>query len=208
MKARIYIVLMIFGLAAALTGCAGSKIYLMEVKYLAEQKAAPGTRVIGICPFEDMREAKEKDVIGVRHRGGKYVDLMKLEGVSLSEVVTQAIRDYFIDNGFQVTDCRGWDQTPEGLDRLPRDLTLVVGGKIDSLMVEAKSSITITNINYNVKVRGLIGKIKERKVVTRTIESTPKEKKMGFDPEYVQGKLDSVLTEVIQKLLAECLVCE
>jgi hypothetical protein len=208
MKARICIVLMIFGLVAALTGCAGSKIYLMEVKYLAEQKAAPGTRVVGICPFEDMREAKEKDVIGVRHRGGKYVDLMKLEGVSLSETVTQAIRDYFIDNGFQVTDCKGWDQTPEGLDRLPRDLTLVVGGKIDSLMVEAKSGVTITNLNYNVKVRGLIGKIKERKVVTRTIESTPKEKKVGFDPEYVQGKLDSILTEVIQKLLEECLAYE
>jgi hypothetical protein len=208
MKTKIFLVLVLFGLVAALSGCAGSKIYLMEVKYLAEQKATPGAKLVGICPFEDMRKVEEKDVIGVRHHGKKHVDLMKLEGVSLSDAVTQAVRDYFIDNGFQVTDCKGWDQTPEGLDRLPRDLSLLVGGKIDSFMIEAKSGVTTTNITYNVRMRALIGKIKERTVVTRTIVSTPTEKKVGFNPEHVQGKLDGILTEVIQNLLAECLVCE
>jgi hypothetical protein len=37
-------------------------------------------------------------------------------------------------------------------------------------------------------------------VVIRTIESTPKDKKMGFDPDKVNAKLNSTLTEVIQKL--------
>jgi len=37
-------------------------------------------------------------------------------------------------------------------------------------------------------------------VVIRTTESTPKDKKMGFDPNEVKAKLNSTLTEVIQKL--------
>jgi hypothetical protein len=205
MKGRIFIVLMILGLTIALSGCAGSKIYLMEVKYIGEKNAGPTARIVGICPFEDERKDKGKDLIGLRRHRDKRVDLIKLEGLSLPDSVTKAVRDYFADNGFQVTDCKGWDMRPEGLDRLPSDLTLVVGGKIDSFMIEAKSGIMTTDIQYTIKMRALIGKIEDRTVVIRTIESTPIEKKMRFDPVKVRGRLNSLLTEALQNLLEECL---
>jgi hypothetical protein len=199
---------MIFSLAAALSGCAGSKTYLVKLGYLAEKKAAPTTKVIGLCPFEDLRNEKDKDLIGIRRHANKKVDFIKLQGVNLTDAVTQAVKDYFTDNGLQITDCKGWDQSPEGLDRLPRDLMLVVGGTIDSFMVEAKSGIMTTSTQYTVKMRALIGKIKERTVVTHTIESMPKETTMGFDPDHVKEKLDDMMTEVLQKLLSECLEYE
>jgi hypothetical protein len=200
MKAKVIIVVMIFSFIAAFSGCAGSKTYLMDVKYIPEKKAPPTAKIVGICPFEDMRKEKGKETIGLRHRAGKTIDFLNLKEVSLSESVTQAVKDYFAEKGFQVTDCTGWDRTAEGLDRLPRDLSLVIGGKIDSFMVEAKSGITITTIQYTVKVEALIGKIEERKVVIRTVESSPKDKKMGFDPDKVNAELNSILTEVIQEL--------
>jgi len=208
MKKRALFAVMIFSLAAALSGCAGSKTYLVKMGYLSEKKAAPTTKVVGLCPFEDLRNEKEKDLIGIRRHANKKVDFIKLQEVNLTDAVTQAVKDYFTDNGLQVTDCKGWDQSPEGLDRLPRDLTLVVGGKIDSFMVEAKSGIMTTSTQYTVKMRVLIGKIKERTVVTRTIESMPKETTMGFDPDHVKEKLDDMVTEVLQKLLSECLEYE
>jgi len=208
MKKRALFAVMIFSLAAALSGCAGSKTYLVKMGYLAEKKAAPTTKVVGLCPFEDLRNEKDKDLIGIRRHADKKVDFIKLQGVNLSDAVNQAVKDYFTDNGFRVTDCKGWDKSPEGLDRLPGDLTLVVGGKVDSFMVEAQSGVMTTDIQYTVKMRALIGKIKERTVITRTIESMPKEKRMGFDPDYIKGKLDVILTEALQKLLADCLVCE
>ena len=200
MKGKAIILLMILSFIAAFSGCVGSKIYLVDVRYIPGKKAPPTSKVVGICPFEDAREEKGKETIGVRYRSGKNVDLLNLKGVSLSESVTQAVKDYFAEKGFGVTDCKGWDKSAEGLDRLPKDLSLVIGGKIDSFMVEAKSGITITNIQYRVKIEALIGQIGERKVVTRTIESTSKDKKMGFDPDKVKAKLNSTLTEVIQKL--------
>ena len=49
-------------------------------------------------------------------------------------------------------------------------------------------------------MEALIGQIKDRKVVTRTIKSVPKSKEMGFDPDKVKAELNSILTEVIQNL--------
>ena len=200
MTGKAIILLMILSFIAAFSGCVGSKIYLVDVRYIPGKKAPPTSKVVGICPFEDARKEKGKETIGVRYRPGKNVDLLNLKGISLSESVTQAIKDYFTEKGFEVTDCKGWDKSPEGLDRLPKDLSLVIGGKIDSFMVEAKSGITITDIQYRVKMEVLIGQIWERKVVTRTIESVPKSKKMGFDPDKVKAELNSILTEVIQNL--------
>jgi len=199
---------MIFTLAAALWGCAGSKTYLVKVGYHAEKKAAPTANVVGICPFEDLRKEKNMDLIGIRRHGDKKVDFIRLQGVNLSDAVTQAVKDYFTDNGFQVTDCKGWNLSPEGLDRLPGDLALVVGGKIDSFMVEAESGVMTTDIQYTVKMRAFIGKIKERTVVTRTIESLPEEKRMGFDPDHVKEKLDNILTEALHRLFSESLKSE
>lgn len=200
MRGKAIIVLMIFSFVAAFSGCAGSKIYLIDVKYLAGKKLPPTSKVVGICSFEDMRKGKGKENIGVRHRPGKHVDLLKLEEETLSEVTTQAVKDYFAEKGFEVTDCKGWDKSPEGLDRLPKDLSLVIGGKIDSFIVEAKSGITITDIQYRVKIEALIGQIADGKVVTRTIQSTPTSKEMGFDPGKVKNELNKILTEVIRNL--------
>jgi hypothetical protein len=37
-------------------------------------------------------------------------------------------------------------------------------------------------------------------MVTRSIASAPRTKKIGFDPEEVKARLNSILTEVIQRL--------
>jgi hypothetical protein len=200
MKGKAVILLMILSFMAAFAGCAGSKTYLMDVRYVPGEKAPPSSKTVGICPFEDARKDKGKETIGVRYRPGKNVDLLNLKGISLSQSVTQAVEDYFAEKGFEVTDCKGWDKSAEGLDGLPKDLSLVIWGKIDSFMVEAKSGISITDIHYTVKLEALIGKIGERKVVTRTIESSPNRKKVGFDPDKVKAELNSILTEVIQEL--------
>jgi len=204
MKVRALFVVMIASLIAALGGCAGSKTYLVKLSYHADKNVAPTEKLVGLCGFEDLRKEEDKNLVGIRRHGDKKVDFIKLQGMNLSGAVTEAVEDYFMDNGFEVTGCKGWDLTPEGLDRLPRDLALVVGGKIDSFMVEAESGIMTTDIRYRIKMRALIGKIKERTVVTRSIESIPKEKTMGFDPDHVKKKLDSIVTDAIDKLLAEC----
>jgi len=200
MKGKALIFLMILSVIAVFLGCAESKIYLVDVRYIPEEKAPPTSKVVGICPLEDARKEKETETIGTRHRPRKKVDFLRLEGISLSESVTQAVKDHFLERGFEVTDCKGWDKSAEGLERLPKDLFLVVAGKIDSFKVEATSGISITDTQYTVKMEAFIGQIEKRKMVTRSIASAPRTKKVGFDPEEVKARLNSILTEVIQRL--------
>jgi hypothetical protein len=200
MKERAFIFFMILGLVTTFIGCAGSRIYLMDVRYIPERKAPPTTKVVGVCPFEDTRKEKEKETIGIRHRSQEKVDLLKLEGISLSESITRAVKDYFTEKGFEVTDCKGWDKSAEGLEFLTGDLFLVVGGRIDSFKVEARSGITITDTHYMAKMKAFIGQVEKGKVVIRSVESAPRSKKMGFDPDEVNAQLNSILTEVVQKL--------
>jgi hypothetical protein len=208
MKSRVFIVLMIFGLVAAFSGCSGSKIYLMDLRYISEKKPPPASalqkaKVVGICPFEDARKDKNKESIGIRHRHDKSVDILKVEGASLSESVTKAVKDYFVEQGFKITDCKGWDKSPEGLAQLPEDLLLVVGGNIESFNVEARSSLTTTEILYKVKLVAAIGQMEKRQVITRKIERAPQTKRVGFDPDKVKAKLNSALTNVIQDLFED-----
>jgi hypothetical protein len=142
----------------------------------------------------------QKDTIGIRHRTGKEVDLLKVAGISVSQSITRAVKDYFTGRGFEVTDCKGWDKSPEGLAHLPQDLSLVVGGTIESFTVDARSGVVTTEIHYRVKMAVSIGQIKERKVVIRTVDSAPQTKKISFDPGKVGATLNQTLTEVIESL--------
>lgn len=200
MKGKTVIFFMILGLAATFFGCAGSRIYLMDVRYIPERKAPPTTKVVGVCPFEDAREEREAENIGIRYRPRDMVDLVKLKHISLSESVTRAVKDYFTEKGFEVTDCKGWDKSAEGLEFLTGDPFLVVGGRIDSFKVEARSGIAVTDTHYMAKMKAFIGQVEKRKVIIRSVESAPRSKKMGFDPDEVNAQLNSILTEVVQKL--------
>lgn len=204
MKAKIFYLLIAISITAGLLGCAGSRIYLIDVKYIPEPKgsysAIQPSKVVGICPFKDERKGKDKDTIGLRHRSRNYVDLLKVEEVSLSEAVTRAAQDYFVERGYKVTDCNAWDGSPEGLARFSKELSLVVGGKIESFTVEARSGLATTTTHYRVKLVAFIGEIEKGKVTIRTTESGPQTKQMRFNVEKTAGTLNRTLTEVIQNL--------
>ena len=205
MKGKIFVFLMILSLIAVFSGCAGSRTYLIDVRYDPAKKAPPASKlqkaeIVGICPFEDARRKQAEDAIGIRYRTGNEVDLLKVAGISVSQSITRAVKDYFTYKGFEVTDCKGWDRSPAGLARLSQDLAFVVGGTIESFTVDARSGVVTTEIHYRVKMAVSIGQIKEGKVVIRTVDSAPQTKKVRFNPGDVGATLNKTLTEVIENL--------
>ncbi len=99
-----------------------------------------------------------------------------------------------------MTDCKGWDESPNGLDRLPRDLFLVVGGKIESFEIEARSGLAATETHYRIKLVASIGHMKDKQVIIRKNERIPQTKRVGFDPDKIKATLNHTLTNVIQDL--------
>jgi hypothetical protein len=205
MKSKALVLFMILSLAAVVAGCGGSRTYLLDVRYVPATDAPAASEIgpkgtVAVCPFDDARKERIKDTIGVRQRRGNQVDFVKVAGTSVSNSITRAVKDYFSGRGFQVTDCKGWDQTAEGLDGLPQNLSLAVGGKIESFMIEAKTGLTTTEIQYRVKVAASIGYPSERRVVIRTMDSAPQTKKITFNPAELEATLNETLAEVIRNL--------
>ena len=192
--------LMLFCFMAITHGCAGSRTYLLEVKYIGEQQLPRSSLVVGICPFEDLRKEALPGEIGRRIRRGNQVDFLKTEGMSVSQSVTHAVKDYFSERGYKVTDYNAWNKGLQGLSGVPETISLVVGGNIESFMIEARSGIATTETTYTIKLVAFIGQVPQKKVVIRTVESAPKTKGMGFDIVDVREKLNTTLTEVIQGL--------
>jgi hypothetical protein len=206
MKGRSLALFMIFGLIAAVPGCGGHMIYLINVKYIPEDRVIRKTsafqppKMVGICPFKDAREAMDKKIIGLRRRPGKHPDLLKIQNVGISEAVTQAVKDHFEEKGFKVSDCKGWDNTLGGLARLPEEFSYVVGGRIEALMIESRSKVPITETHYKVKITVFIGHTVQGQIITRTIESEPETKKVGFSPDEVETRLNRTLSGAIQEI--------
>jgi len=203
MRTNAIAALMLFCIAATLHGCAGTRTYLIEVKYMGEKESPRSSLMVGVCPFEDSRQGAQPGDIGLRHRRGKQVDLLKVEGMSVAQSITQAVKDYFSERGYKVTDYDAWNKDIQGLSGVPKDISLVVGGNIESFMVEACSGVVLTEAAYRVKLVAFIGQVPHKKVVIRRVERAPKTKGMGFDIVEVRHRLNAIVTEVIRDLFKD-----
>jgi hypothetical protein len=203
MRTNAIAALILFCLMATLHGCTGSRTYLIEVKYIGEKESPRSSLMVGVCPFEDLRQEVQPGEIGLWHRRGNKVDYLKAGGMSVSQSVTRAVKNYFSERGYKVTDYNNWNKGLQGLSEVPKAISLVVGGNIESFMIEARSGIAITETTYRVKLVAFIGQVPQKKVVIRTVESAPKTKGMGFDILKVRDKLNATLTEVIWNLFED-----
>jgi hypothetical protein len=190
-------------IVATLCGCAENRTYLIDLRYIREKESPLSSLMVGVCLFEDLREKAQSGAIGLRNRRGEKVDFLKAEAMSVSESVTRAVKDYFSERGYKVTDYTTWNKRIQGLSGAPEAISLVVGGNIESFMVEAHSGLAITETTYKVKLVAFIGQVPQKKVSITTAESTFKTKSMDFDIVDVRKKINATLTEVIRNLFKD-----
>jgi hypothetical protein len=190
-------------IVATLCGCAENRTYLIDLRYIREKESPLSSLMVGVCLFEDLREKAQSGAIGLRNRRGEKVDFLKAEAMSVSESVTRAVKDYFSERGYKVTDYTTWNKRIQGLSGAPEAISLVVGGNIESFMVEAHSGLAITETTYKVKLVAFIGQVPQKKVSITTAESTFKTKGMDFDIVDVRKKINATLTEVIRNLFKD-----
>jgi hypothetical protein len=184
-------------------GCAGNRTYLLDIQYMGKKEVPMGSLVVGLCAFKDLRKKAQTGEIGIRHRRGEKIDLLKAETMSVSQSVTQAVKDYFTERGYKVTDYNTWNKDIQSLSKASEDISLVVGGNIESFAIEAHSGLAVTEITYKVKLVAFIGQIAKKKIFIRTAESAPKTRSIDFDVADVRETINNALTEVIHNLFKD-----
>jgi len=190
----------------ALSGCAGSKTYLLNLSYnpMGTQQFIPISAkpvTVAVYSFQDVRP--DRLFLGRRVYRDGMVDFFKPDGGTVEQVLTRSVVKAMERAGFRVTLVnRPLDPDKEDFQNIPGDLAL--GGRIENLWVEAKTGYTTTDTNAKMKVKIFWGLPKERQWMTKTIEADAQESDRPFyQPKHAEAKINEVFQDGLDKLLKD-----
>ncbi len=187
-------------------GCAGSKTYLFNIRYepnapvLVKGSAKPVT--VALYMFQDARP--DRTYLGQRLYPDGKVDYYKPENRTVELIVTQAIAQNLEKAGFKVRIFNRYlDPKKEEFQEIREDAAL--GGKIDTLWVEAKKSgYTTWDTNARMRLQISWGIPKERTWITKYIEGEANEADRPlFRTQNAETKINEVFKDVVDKLLKD-----
>ncbi len=189
-----------------LGGCAGSKTFLLHLSYDASGtspflQGAPRPITVALYQFSDVRP--ERLYLGRRVYRDGMVDFYKPDEGTVEQVVTQSIVKIMEKAGFKVTRVnRALNPDKEDFKDIPGNVAL--GGKIDSLWVEAKTGLVTTDAKAKLSLKYSWGLVKDQIWETKTIEgSAEKTDQPLFKPEDAEKLINEVLKDGLGKLLKD-----
>jgi len=190
----------------SLSGCAGSKTYLLNLSYnplgtpqFLPISAKPAT--LAIYQFEDVRP--DRLYLGRRVYRDGMVDFFKPDAGTVEQVVTQSVVKAMEKAGFKITRVnRPLNQDKEDFKSIPGDVAL--GGRIESLWVEAKTGYTTTDTDAKLRMKVVWGLPKEQVWMTKSIEGSAQETDRPFyQPKYAEAKINEVFKDGMDKFLKD-----
>jgi hypothetical protein len=190
----------------SLSGCAGSKTYLLNLSYnplgtpqFLPISAKPAT--LAIYQFEDVRP--DRIYLGRRVYLVGMVDFFKPDAGTVEQVVTQSVVKAMEKAGFKIVLVnRRLNQDKEDFKDIPGDVAL--GGRIEALWVEAKTGYTTTDTDAKLRLKVIWGIPKERVWMTKTIEGSAQETDRPFyQPKYAEAKINEVFKDGMDKFLKD-----
>ncbi|MFH1858101.1 MAG: hypothetical protein ABH845_04275 [Candidatus Omnitrophota bacterium] len=186
-------------------GCAGSKTYLLNLKYDTSKVPAFVSRskgvTVAVYDFQDVRP--DTQFIGKRVYRDGMADFFKPDSGTVAQVITKSVVSLLEQAGFKVTRVNRYlDPQKDDFKDIPGDAAL--GGKIAALGVEAKTGRVTTDTEATVRLQMDWGLVKERTWIKKLIEGMGQESDRPFyKPEHAQALLNSVLKDGLDKLLKD-----
>src|SRR5512139_429057 len=189
-----------------LGGCAGSKTYLLNLSYsplgapqFLPMSAKPVT--LALYQFEDVRP--DRVYLGRRVYRDGMADFFKPDGGTVEQVVTQSVIKAMEKAGFKIVPVnRVLNQDKEDFKNIPGDVAL--GGKIESLWVEAKTGYTTTDTDAKLRIKVVWGLPKERLWMIKGIEGSAQETDRPlYEAKHAEAKINEVFKEGMDKFLKD-----
>jgi uncharacterized lipoprotein YajG len=179
-----------------LWGCAGSRTFWMDIRYIpgpSAEKAERG-KVVAVNAFRDVGGDTER--LGEWTRPKGRVDTF-MSSTPVDQAVTKAISEYFLSRGYRVVPYTDWDLKPESLSRVPADL--VVGGEVVKLKSEAWTTVR-TKVRVLVQLQIHVGRVSEGKVLSQKMEISKEIVGVRSRPERIEETLNKELSEAIDRV--------
>jgi hypothetical protein len=189
-----------------LGGCAGSKTYLLNLSYnpLGTPQFLPiSAKPVSLAVYQFTDARPDRLFLGRRIYRDGMVDFFKPDAGTVEQVVTHSVVKAMEKAGFRVTLVnRILNPDKEDFKDIPGDVAL--GGKIETLWVEAKTGYTTTDTEAKLKIRVFWGLPKERSWLTKTIEGSAQESDRPlYQPKHAEAKINEVFQDGLDKFLKE-----
>jgi hypothetical protein len=189
-----------------LGGCAGSKTYLLNLRYDASKTPSfvtGATQPVTLAVYNIQDARPDRMYLGRWVYRDGTVDFFKPDAGSVEQVVTKAFINLLEKAGFKVVPANRYlDPTKEDFKDIPADAAF--GGTLEALWVEAKKGVVATDSSAKMRLRIHWGIVKTRTWMTKTIEADAQESDRPlYGPTNAEAMINEVFRDGLDKLLKD-----
>jgi hypothetical protein len=199
-------------ISLAVTGCAPTRLYSVNMNYDAEKAVIPaylkadakGSAVkISVAELIDIRGADDHMVIGrvVEKDGAKTLVLPKY--IKPTQAVAAGIKEYLGKAGYKTFRNVGqWDLKEETIPET--DSKIILGGSIEELDISCKKGFPTDSYKAKIKFSLVLADAAKKKIVYRSsVEIDTTLEHFSFSEERLEKQINVALAEAIEKLFDE-----
>jgi hypothetical protein len=189
-----------------LGGCAGSKTYLLNLRYDASKtppflSGAIQPVTLALYNIQDARP--DRMYLGRWVYRDGTVDFFKADAGTVEQVVTRSFANLLEKSGFKVVLVnRHLDPAKEDFKDIPADAAF--GGTLEALWVEAKKALVATDSTAKMRLRIHWGVVKTRTWMTKTIEAGAQESNRPlYGAPHAEAMINDVFKDGLDRLLKD-----
>ncbi len=189
-----------------LGGCAGSKTYLLNLRYDAS-KTTPflsgATQPVTLALYNIQDARPDRMYLGRWVYRDGTVDFFKADAGTVEQVVTKSLANLLEKSGFKVVLVNRYlDPAKEDFKDIPADAAF--GGTLEALWVEAKKELVATDSTAKMRLRVHWGVVKTRTWMTKTIEAGAQESNRPlYGAPHAEAMINDVFKDGLDKLLKD-----
>jgi len=189
-----------------LGGCAGSKTYLLNLRY-DTSKTTPflsgATQPVTLALYNIQDARPDRMYLGRWVYRDGTVDFFKADAGTVEQVVTRSFANLLEKSGFKVVPVNRYlDPAKEDFKDIPADAAF--GGKLEDLWVEAKKELVATDSTAKMRLRVHWGVVKTRTWMTKTIEAGAQESNRPlYGAPHAEAMINDVFKDGLDKLLKD-----
>lgn len=199
------------------TGCAGPKLYSVNMYYDAQQAVIPANLknnmttdapVISVAELTDSRKIDDTLVIGRVVETDGMQTLIFPKTVQATKTVSNGMKNYLRKAGYKVNESlEQWDLKEESIPQ--GNARMLIGGTIEELDIVCRKSLVTNSYNGNIKLNIIFADMAKGKILySTTVESSYAREHVLFSENILGEQADIILGDAIEKLFEDKVVIQ
>jgi len=195
-----------------ITGCAGPKLYSINMYYDAYQADIPAhiknsdknaDFSISVAEFTDIRKIDDDLVIGRVIESNSVNVLVFPRNVKATKTVSNGIKQYLREAGYKVPEkMESWDLKEESIPK--GNSRILIGGNIEELEIYCRKDLLTNAYTSHMKLNVVFADMTKGKILyNTTVESAYSTEHVLFSENILGEQADIVLADAIEKLFED-----